>query len=66
MINDDKRAEQAKAIRDVLRSFAENLPFEQDLAALRAKTIRLKFNALRKEGFTETQALFLCLEVPRP
>ena len=56
-----KRAEAARALGAALLEMRNNWPMHLDLFAHRAKEVRAKYQALIGEGFTEDQALKLCV-----
>lgn len=53
--NNEQKAQLQKAIRE-LPAYTENM-------TLLAKMVKVGYDALLKEGFTEEQALFLCKEI---
>lgn len=57
MRTDQDKVNLATAIKQAL----EELPAQLELIALKAKICRARFLALRKEGFTNQEALMLCL-----
>lgn len=60
---DKKRAEVARALGSALVEMRNNWPMHLDLFAHRAKEVRAKYQALIGEGFTEEQALKLCVTI---
>lgn len=64
-LNDDRadkrRAEEARTLGAALEGMRNNWPMHLDLFAHRAKEVRAKYLALIGEGFTEEQALKLCV-----
>lgn len=49
-------------LRRALETHRRNLPFLIEYQQLQAQITRKKFEALVKEGFTDTQAIELCKE----
>lgn len=58
---DKQRAEVAKSISASLAEMRNNWPMHLELFAHRAKEVRAKYQALIREGFTEEQAIKLCV-----
>lgn len=56
-----KRAEVARAVSQSLAESLNNWPMQLDLIAWRAKELRAKYLVLVREGFTEDQAIKLCV-----
>jgi hypothetical protein len=56
-----KRAEVARAVSQSLAESLNNWPMQLDLIAWRGKELRAKYLALVREGFTEDQAIKLCV-----
>lgn len=46
--------------RLALAELRDSLPIQIEYVVMTAQLTRAKFNALRKEGFTEAQAIELC------
>ena len=56
-----KRAEVARAVSQSLAKSLNNWPMQLKLIAWRAKELRAKYLVLVREGFTEDQAIKLCV-----
>jgi hypothetical protein len=56
-----KRAEVARAVSQSLAKSLNNWPMQLELIAWRAKELRAKYLVLVREGFTEDQAIKLCV-----
>ena len=56
-----KRAEVARAVSQSLAESLNNWPMQLELIAWRAKELRAKYLVLVREGFTEDQAIKLCV-----
>ena len=61
-MTDEDRAK-VKVIQDFkthLGAFQERWPLELEMIRIRAKLAKARYDALRKEGFSVTEALTLC------
>ncbi|MGK5020734.1 hypothetical protein [Janthinobacterium sp. LB2P10] len=56
-----KRVEVARAMRRSLADLLDNWPMQIEIIAWKAKESRAKYLALLREGFTEDQAIKLCV-----
>lgn len=53
---------QLVAMAQAMRKFADQWPHQLQLIALKAKTCKARYDALRREGFPVDQSLQLCLK----
>lgn len=59
----EDQQEQARAgVAQILKNMRETWPLQLDIFALKAKTARARYLALRAEGFSFDEALRLCVE----
>ena len=56
-----KRAEVARAVSQSLAESLNHWPVQLDLIAWRTKELRAKYRVLVRKGFTEDQAIKLCV-----
>jgi hypothetical protein len=59
-VNEQERIKTAQAAKKLRDEMAENLPMMLEHFALQAQVMKAKYDALRKHGFTEDQAIKLC------
>ena len=60
MSDDDKKH---VSLAQAIKGLTDNWAAQVEFARLRAKLMRVRYQALVAEGFTEAQALELCKEV---
>jgi hypothetical protein len=59
-VNEQERVKAAQEVKRLQESMEENLPMMLEHFALQAQVMKAKYDALRKHGFTEDQAIKLC------